>query len=248
MSGTAVLEHFFGLARTIPDFTVVQFFTLAKHVTLQRRIVLSRKYQPKKDSHAKSRSGYVFDFDTAPLSAEQLAFLCVRHLLHDTLSVVVNTAHLEAHGLAKDILHMAVRAQISLAPLSGTKRASGNTALEAESDTESEHEDEDTSYADGDDGLGELAAASRVVAQDETLEDLLEEIEDTMNSFGIDEDEDDFQTTSISRSSIPGRPSWSVSQADPPCTRLSVPKPPESTLALTHSRLFASDSILNILD
>ena len=69
--GTKFIKHFFGLAHSLlPNFTFAEFLKTVKHTMLHQQLMLSRKFSAKKEQLA--CAGYILDYDTTPLSKEEL--------------------------------------------------------------------------------------------------------------------------------------------------------------------------------
>lgn len=141
MLGTAFVEHFFGLARSLlPDFTYAEFLKLVKHVMLRQHILLSGKVNPKKERT--SRAGYILDYDTSSLSAAELENLRVR-MPDDLLNQTVELAYLEATQIATQLLYLPrCDLPISLTPLRPPNTSSLDRGKERSEEDNADSEDD----------------------------------------------------------------------------------------------------------
>ncbi|KAH9853326.1 hypothetical protein C2E23DRAFT_859281 [Lenzites betulinus] len=104
--GTEFVEHFFGLAHSLlPDFTYTELLKLVKHVMLRQHILLTGGIQARKEQA--SRSGYILDYDPAPLTDEELAQSRVSMPDH-VLNELVVLAFEEASQISKQLLFMLI--------------------------------------------------------------------------------------------------------------------------------------------
>ncbi|KAI0688076.1 hypothetical protein C8T65DRAFT_746794 [Cerioporus squamosus] len=241
--GTEFVEHFFGLARTLlPDFTYAELLKLVKHIMLRQHILLSGKVKAKKERT--SRSGYSLDYDSTPLTPEQL--LRARVVMPvERLNRLVEIAFTEATQIARQLLGIPVpcpgpNGRLRLTPLRAPKapRKAKKTTLEEE-DSESEPMDDDDVDLEADDeendpdnespsvqdeaALGERAGdaahyTARYAALLDDYEDVLEEV--------LKDSDSENNLTDVSSASQAGAAasvapkSMSTSSASPPSPEL----------------------------
>lgn len=75
--GTASIEHFFGIARSLlPNFMYAELLKMIKHTMLQQRLLSSGRFTVKRERS--SRAGYIMDFGSKPLSEAKILDLRVR--------------------------------------------------------------------------------------------------------------------------------------------------------------------------
>ena len=158
--GTEFVEHFFGLARQLlPNFTFAEVLKLIKHLMVRQRILLSGTFDEKRERN--SRSGYSFDFDSTPLSSEDLLRSRVTLTTHD-LNRLIEIGCKDAIQICKTILCMPIPSlPIALAPLGavGRKNAQPQRSSTVAGGDDSEEEDYDEEVLeDEDDDIEDPAA------------------------------------------------------------------------------------------
>ena len=106
--GTDFVEHFFGLARRmLPNFTFAELLKLVKHIMLRQKILLTQKSGTLPRPEREAKSGYILDFDSTPLSPEELKECHVKLTTAD-LNALVELAAKEAEKISRQLLHMKV--------------------------------------------------------------------------------------------------------------------------------------------
>lgn len=157
LMGTEFVEHFFGLARQLlPNFTFAEVLKLIKHLMVRQRILLSGKFGEKRERN--SRSGYSFDFDSSPLSPEDLLRSRVTLTTHD-INRLIEIGCKDAIQICKTILCMPIPTlPLALAPLGavGRKKVQPERSAGAGSTSEEEDSDEEVEE-DGDDDIEDPA-------------------------------------------------------------------------------------------
>lgn len=178
--GTDFLEHFFGLARRmLPNFTYAELLKLVKHVMLRQKILLTRKTSKQTGCSQAGIdrggcSGYIFDFDNSPLSAEELKN-SRSHLSKTELNLLVELAEKEASKIARQLLHIKIvspskRAWV-LAPIStetaaAHRKRKNMQVLDDDSDTDWESDLEEDLHDDSD---SEGDDSDQIAAEDSDL-------------------------------------------------------------------------------
>ncbi|EMD33086.1 hypothetical protein CERSUDRAFT_28615, partial [Gelatoporia subvermispora B] len=184
LMGTEFVEHFFGLARTLlPNFTYAELLKLVKHVMLRQRILLSGNFSIKKERD--SKSGYSLDFDTSPLSPEDLRHARVT-ITRTQINKLVVLAYKEASAIAKQLLRISVpTSALILQPL-GRRQIKKQALPEREKDegvgnSSDEEIDEDPDTADSTSNLeGAICEAAHYTARYAALS---EDYEETLLQF-----------------------------------------------------------------
>ncbi|KAJ7877550.1 hypothetical protein B0H14DRAFT_3782694, partial [Mycena olivaceomarginata] len=143
--GTEFVEHFFGLARMmLPNFTWAEFIKLVQHVMVRQRILLSGKFKEKRERNA--RLGYVLDFDSTPLTADDRKLAMVT-LTDNDMDSLVEMACVEASLICTQLLHIRIhkptpQKPLDLAPL-GVSMPKAKSAVAKEELDSSDDEDYD---------------------------------------------------------------------------------------------------------
>jgi hypothetical protein len=132
----------------LPNFTYAEFLKLVQHVMVRQRILLSGDFKEKRErSH---RLGYVLDFDSSPLTAEDRKLAEVR-MTDAEMNMLVELGYLEATLICSELLHIPApkptpKRPLKLAPLGAPLRKAkktANTSSDSESDAESDDVDTD---------------------------------------------------------------------------------------------------------
>jgi hypothetical protein len=156
--GTEFVEHFFGLARQLlPNFTFAEVLKLIKHLMVQQRILLSGTFSENREWN--SWSGYSFNFDSSPLSSEDLLSSRVTLTTHD-FNQLIEIGCKDAIQICRTILCMPIPSlPLTLAPLgaAGHKKVQPEKGAVAEDNSEEEDSSEEVEE-DGDDNIEDPAA------------------------------------------------------------------------------------------
>ncbi|KZP10185.1 hypothetical protein FIBSPDRAFT_963364 [Athelia psychrophila] len=118
--GTASIEHFFGIARSLlPNFMYAELLNMIKHTMLQQRLLSSGRFTVKRERS--SRTGYIMNFGSKPLSEAEILGLRVR-LTRQDINDIIELAYTEAASICRSILSMPIpRLPITLVSLRSSR-------------------------------------------------------------------------------------------------------------------------------
>jgi len=140
--GTEFVEHFFGLARMIlPNFGYAEFLKLVRHVMVRQQILLTGDFQEGREKH--SAAGYILDFDSSPLTAEDRRLATVK-LTDLDLNSIVELGYTEAKKICIEILKISIPSLergLSLVAL-GMPQHSTKRKAPSDEDSDSDSSDE----------------------------------------------------------------------------------------------------------
>ncbi|KAJ7837146.1 hypothetical protein B0H13DRAFT_1912627 [Mycena leptocephala] len=182
--GTEFVEHFFGLARMmLPNFTYAEFLKMVQHMAVRQRILLSGRFHEKRERNA--RVGYVLDFDTSPLTAEDRKLAEVR-LTDSDINALVELAFQEASLICTQLLGIAApkptrEDPVALAPLGAPMRTGKQVVPPGDSDSDWDIDPEDDSEELDDKEVPEPAAGEALC---EDYDHAVEEAESDPVVFG----------------------------------------------------------------
>jgi hypothetical protein len=149
--GTEFLEHFFGLARMLlPNFTFAEFWKMVQHIMVRQQILSTGKFTKKQERT--SAVGYIMDFDTSHMTAED-QYLQPSTLDDQDIRLLIETAHSEAIRVCKDIISLPIPSlPFQLKPLGAhSRKKKAVTANESDENSDSAEDSDGDAIEDGDD-------------------------------------------------------------------------------------------------